>query len=268
MLIPLGLLRERLLHVPERVVESACERLGAAEVVDQRRVVRVQLETGRDLGGGGFVVSALTVLLSRERPFPRRRLVGCVARAADRKDRGVRLLRTRVALHSRVADEDRGPGRRVEALPVERERRAPCEDEIDLLVAVGPLRVLLDDIVARVGRDVRVDPERADVERPPHRPPEQRAADDRDRLDLVELDALPPLGHALDSTRGRAEGRAWRPSEESRVALPWVPYIGLLSRLERPSRSTSDSEALAAEQALKESEEGPKTAPGVAGCRA
>jgi hypothetical protein len=77
------------------------------------------------------------------------------------------------------------------------------EDDVDFLVLEALLRVLLDDVLARFGGDVGIDPEGADVERAPDRAPEQRPADDGDRLDLVELDALPALAHRGDSTPWR-----------------------------------------------------------------
>ena len=138
------------------------------------------------------------MLLGREGMLPGGRLVRGASRATDGKHRRARLLGSRVPPHRGVADEDGGPGRGVERLVVERERRASREDEIDLFVLVRILRVLLDDVVARARRDVRVDPEGADAERPPQRPPEERPSDDRDRLDLAERDALPPVRHAPD----------------------------------------------------------------------
>jgi hypothetical protein len=60
--------------------------------------------------------------------------------------------------------------------------------------------VLLDHVVARIRGDVRVDPERADVERPPHRPPQERVADDGDRLDVFEAHTFPTAGHHVNLT--------------------------------------------------------------------
>ena len=62
------------------------------------------------------------------------------------------------------------------------------------------LGVLLHDVVSVIRGDIGIDSEGADVERSPHRAPEQRAADDRDRLDLVQPDAAPTLRHGRDST--------------------------------------------------------------------
>jgi len=56
--------------------------------------------------------------------------------------------------------------------------------------------MLLDDVVSRIRRDVRVDPEGADVEGPADGSPEKRPVHDRDRLDLVEMCALPAVRHA------------------------------------------------------------------------
>jgi hypothetical protein len=58
-------------------------------------------------------------------------------------------------------------------------------------VTVQLLGVLLDDDVADVLGDERVDPEGAHVEHVPDRAPEQLAVVDRQGLDLVELDAPP-----------------------------------------------------------------------------
>ena len=134
--------------------------------------------------------------LGDEVVLPRRRLVRRAARTSDREHGRPRLLGTGVPLHVHVADEDDGPCGRVDGLVVEREGCPAGQHDVHLFVAEGALRVLLDDVVARIGRHVRVDPERSDVERSPDRPPQKRAVHDRDRLDLVQADALPPLCHA------------------------------------------------------------------------
>ena len=134
--------------------------------------------------------------LGGEVVLPRRRLVRRVARPADREHGRPRLLGAGVPLHVHVADEDDCPRGRVDGLVVEREGCPAGQHDVHLFVPEGALRVLLDDVVARIGRHVRVDPECSDVERPPDRPPEERAVHDRDRLDLVQADALPTLGHA------------------------------------------------------------------------
>ena len=54
----------------ERVVGAAGERLGAAEVVEQRRVVGVPLEAGRDLRDHRLVVPGGAVPLGREDVLP------------------------------------------------------------------------------------------------------------------------------------------------------------------------------------------------------
>ena len=96
----------------------------------------------------GLVVARRPMLLrGEEGVLPWRRLVGCVARAADGEHGRVRLLCTSVPLHRRIADEDDRSGGRVERLLVERERRTAREHHVDLLVTVGLLRVLLDDVV-------------------------------------------------------------------------------------------------------------------------
>ena len=101
-----------------------------------------------------------------------------------------------MALHVYVADEDERPRWRVERLVVEREGGPSREHDVHLFVPERALRVLLDDVVACSRRDVRVDSERADVERSSHRSPQERAVHDRDRLDVVQADALPTLCHA------------------------------------------------------------------------
>jgi hypothetical protein len=77
------------------------------------------------------------------------------------------------------------------------------QHDVDLLVPERLLGVLLDDLVAHVRRDVGIHPERADVERPAHGPPEQRPSNDRNRLDSVEPDAPPALCHACEITGAR-----------------------------------------------------------------
>jgi hypothetical protein len=93
----------------------------------------------------------------------------------------------------RVPDEDDRSGRCVERLVAERERRPAAQHEVDLLVAERRLLVRLHDVVARARRDVRVDPEGADVERAAYRTPQERALDDRDRLDVLQTDAPPTV---------------------------------------------------------------------------
>lgn len=105
-------------------------------------------------------------------------------------------------LHIHVTDEDEGPRRRVECLVIEREGCPTGEHEVDLLVPERALRMLLDDVVARIRRDVRVDSERSDVERPTNRLPQERAAHDRDRLDFVQANALPARCHASSLASG------------------------------------------------------------------
>ena len=94
-----------------------------------------------------------------------------------------------------IPDEHDRSGGRVHRLVAEREGRAPGEHDVHLLVAERPLGVLLDDVVAGILRHVRVDPERADVECSSDRAPQQRAVHHRDRLDLVEAQAVPARGH-------------------------------------------------------------------------
>jgi hypothetical protein len=107
-----------------------------------------------------------------------------------------------VALDERIADEQDRSGRRLERFVVQRERGAPREHDVDLLVPERLLGVLLHDLVTRIRREVGVHAERADVERPAQGPPEKRAVDDGDRLDLVDADALPGVGHDAESTDG------------------------------------------------------------------
>ena len=89
------------------------------------------------------------------------------------------------------------PGRCVERLLVERESRTAGEHDVDLLVPERAFRVLLEDVVTRPRCNVGVDPECSDVERSPHRAPQERSVHDRNRLNLVEVDALPAVWHQL-----------------------------------------------------------------------
>jgi len=100
------------------------------------------------------------------------------------------------------------PGRRVELLVVEGEDRATHEHDVDLLMSERLLGVLLDDLGPRVRRRVRVHSERADVEGSAHGTPEERPADDRDRLDLLEPHAPPPFRHGATLSPDRVA--PWR----------------------------------------------------------
>ena len=89
---------------------------------------------------------------------------------------------------ARILDVDERAGRRRDALAVDGERRAPGEDEVELLVAAGPraeLVVLADDLLARLGRPPGVDPERLDPEHGADHVP-ARAALVGVAVDLVE----------------------------------------------------------------------------------
>ena len=182
----------------------------AAELVLQRRVVRVVLEAlGRDRVGALVVLRAVGRLgevpvLERRRRPRRARL------AADHEDRGLLRGRRRGAALL-GAGEDERPGGRVDRLAVELERRVAGHDDVELLVmagAVALLVVVLDDLVAGVRARVGVDAER----RHPHRPPD-RAIDEiahvdpsRARRGSVRREVGPPAS-PIHGTRSRR--RAW-----------------------------------------------------------
>ena len=105
------------------------------------------------------------------------------------------LLGTGVATDLGIPDEHDRSGGRVHRLVGEREGRASGEHDVHLLVAERPLGVFLDDIVAGIPGDVRIDPERADVECSSDRLPQQRAVHHRHRLELVEAQTVPARGH-------------------------------------------------------------------------
>jgi hypothetical protein len=142
-----------------------------------------------------------------------------------------------VTSHLRVADEDDGARRGVHSLVVELEGRPAGKDDVDLFVPERLLRVLLDDVVPDSGRDVGVDSERADIERPPNGPPEELSPDDRNRLDLVQPNALPAFRHPATLQNGR------RPLEaafgkSSGVAIAWeVCLHGAPFSIERAHRA-------------------------------
>jgi hypothetical protein len=61
--------------------------------------------------------------------------VGLAGSPADREHRGAFFLRDRASLRGGVADEDERPGRSIDALSVDVERRCPGDDEVELFLA-------------------------------------------------------------------------------------------------------------------------------------
>jgi hypothetical protein len=76
------------------------------------------------------------------------------------------------------------------------------EHDVHLLVPERALRVLLDHVSARLPGYVCVDPDCTDVERSSDWTPKECPVQDRDRLDLVEMHALPAVGHGRKSSFG------------------------------------------------------------------
>jgi hypothetical protein len=68
-------------------------------------------------------------------------------------------------------------------------------------VAEAGLGVLLDQIVAGVGRGVRVDAERAHVQRAAQRPPLQRPVHHRQGRNVVDREHLIAVGHVPHHTQ-------------------------------------------------------------------
>jgi len=89
--------------------------------------------------------------------------------------------------------EDDRPLRCVDGVVADLEARMPTHDHVQLLVvAVLVLRVLGDELVARLLRGPRADPERLDPDRVPHTAELRPAV--ADLLEVVEV-GDPVLGH-------------------------------------------------------------------------
>src|SRR5439155_16780300 len=125
--------------------------------------------------------------------------------AADREHGRARLVSDRVPALSDVVEVDEGARRRVDLCTVDRERRVPRKDGVDLLVAELLLGVLLYDLVACVRGGVGVDAERGHTEGLPDRLPHERP-EDGDSLDLVEPQDL----HAAIIAESASATLPWR----------------------------------------------------------
>src|SRR4051794_17385921 len=198
----------------DRVVLVAREALGAGEVVERHRVLRVCLDRLAAALDHLFVLPGLEELGERHPELVAGGLVGRARRSADRDQRRSRLFREGGALHVRL-HEDEGAGGRVDALAVELEPRPARLHEVELLlpVVLGRLVVLVDDPVTGLLAGPRVDPECGDPQVVAHRPPRGTAVGDD--LDLVEggdcvLAHGPPFSPEA-SGRARATTRARRP---------------------------------------------------------
>ena len=136
----------------ERVVAAPGERLPAGGPVEQPRMVGELLQPFRDHGHRRLPVAGRPVRLGRERVLPRRDLVRLAAPAADGEHGRPVLRGDRAAPRRRVGEEDDRAGGRVDRLARQRERRAPAEHDVQLLVVPrggAELVVLLDDVLAR-----------------------------------------------------------------------------------------------------------------------
>src|SRR5262249_22858325 len=101
-----------------------------------------------------------------------------------------------------------------------REARAAAEHEVDLLVLQRLLRMLFDDLAACLARGVGVDAERADVETPAHRVPDEPVGH-LDRVQLVEVrDA-----HRVSSAKRGSERRLSRSGSVARCGSMSVRFV-------------------------------------------
>jgi hypothetical protein len=124
-----------------------------------------------------------------KRKLPRRDLVGPAGLASDREHGRTGLERHRAAASRGIAEEHERPGRRLEVILVDRERRAPGEHDIQLLVPTAPQQfvVLLDHLRARGVGGVCVDPERLDPEVVADGTPDRVDPERREALDLIDV---------------------------------------------------------------------------------
>ena len=116
-----------------------------------------------------------TATARRRRPASRRRRAR-TCRPPPRSRRGACPGRTKTSV----------PGAGVELVVAERERRAAAQHDVHLLVAVA-LGVLLDHALSRLLGAVGVRAEGADPEAAAHRPPDELAAVDGHRVELVDV---------------------------------------------------------------------------------
>ena len=113
--------------------------------------------------------------------LPGARLIGRAGLAAHRQHGRARLERHGAALLGGIANEDERPGRRIDLLAGDGERRVAGEHEVQLLMAGGHLVVLGDHRGAGLARRPRVDPKRLHVELLPDRRPPVRPLEVGDR---------------------------------------------------------------------------------------
>ena len=161
------------------------ERLEAREVVVALPFAVVLGDELREVLAGRRLVAVPVVAEGDEDLLPLGDLVRDARLRADREHGRVRLGCDGPALRARLRVDER-PGRGVDLVVAEDERRSAAGDEVELLVAVL-LGVLLDDaLVALLGR-VRVRAEGGDPEAAPHRAPEEALVVDREAVELVEV---------------------------------------------------------------------------------
>jgi hypothetical protein len=116
--------------------------------------------------------------------LPPGRRVGGAARRADREHARAVRLGGGPAAHARP-HRDAGAGCRRDLLVVaDHEPRPPCQDDVELLLAVLGLRVVDDHLLAGIG-DPAGHPERLDPEQRAQRP-EAQPGEVLARLDLVD----------------------------------------------------------------------------------
>src|SRR4051794_24621708 len=130
-------------------------------------------------------LALLRVGVRGEDVFPRRRLEHDARLRADGEDERVVLGRDRAAPRARAHEDERSLPR-VYFLVVERERRAPTQDDIHLLMAVG-LGVLFEHALPRLLRAVGIGAEGADSEAAPDGPPDELASVHRHHVELVDV---------------------------------------------------------------------------------
>ena len=177
------------------------------------------VEARVELGERAFVVAGVRLRIRGEEVLPCRHLV-LAGLAAEREHGRSRLLGAGEARDRRIAEEDGRAGGHVDLVAVEDERRAPGDDDVELLVAEPLLVVLLDDVLAGLRRRVGVDPERGDPEVLPERRPAQRPRA-RQRLHVGQARNLVSAHRLLLSSLSTTGSISASPStRSSRFASP------------------------------------------------
>src|SRR5262249_10291862 len=140
------------LEAAEEVLDGglalARKRLEAREIVEQGRMVRQLGQAFAHDRGGALVVACRVALDRRRDPLPGGGLEGLAPGPAQGEDHGSVLVRHRLPLRGRVADEDEGPGGTVDRVAADGERRASGDDDVELLLGArtsGPGFVVLLD---------------------------------------------------------------------------------------------------------------------------